>query len=152
MKEEEKKIIDGETPVVSEEDIAKVKEEIENEVIKEHSISPEQQELFNKLLDEATMPVELTDEKFKLGDNELDIRGLNKKNQAQMMFRIGALTIVYGKQILTSLVDISRLLMVVADKLGVEDIIAATDKVIDQITEKNEEIRKLKELGKKHDA
>ena len=69
---------------------------------------------------------------FEQGRNELDIRSLSKKNLTQMFFRNGVLDIVYLKQILTSLVDITRLLMVIADKLGVEDIIQATDDIIEK--------------------
>ena len=154
MSEEEKKPVLGEDEIAinSEEDIAAVREQIEDEVIDEHSIDEAQQKLFEKALEEASMPVELTDEKFKLGASELDIRKLNKKNFNQMMFRIGALQIVYGKQILTSLVDLTRLCMVIADKLGVDDIVAATDEVIEKVTNKNKELKELFKGAKKQDA
>lgn len=154
MLEEEKKPVLGEDEIAinSEEDIAAVREQIEDEVIDEHSIDETQQKLFEKALEEASMPVELTDEKFKLGASELDIRNLNKKNFNQMMFRIGALQIVYGKQILTSLVDLTRLCMVIADKLGVDDIVAATDEVIEKVTNKNKELKELFKGAKKQDA
>ena len=154
MLEKEKKPVLGEDEIAinSEEDIAAVREQIEDEVIDEHSIDETQQALFEKALEEASMPVELTDEKFKLGASELDIRKLNKKNFNQMMFRIGALQIVYGKQILTSLVDLTRLCMVIADKLGVDDIVAATDEVIEKVTNKNKELKELFNGAKKQDA
>lgn len=154
MLEEEKKQVLGEDDIAinSEEDIAKLKDQIEDEVVNEHSISEEQQKLFEKALEEASMPVELTDEKFKLGASELDIRKLNKRNYQQMMFRIGALQIVYDKQILTTLVDLTRLCMVIADKLGVEDIVAATDEVIEKVTNKNKELKELFKGAKKQDA
>ena len=155
MLEEEKKPVLGEDEIAinSEEDIEKLRDQIEDEVIGEHSINEEQQKLFEKALEEASMPVELTNEKFTLGASELDIRRLDKKNYNQMMFRIGALNIVYQKQILTSLIDLTRLCMVIADKLGVEDIVAATDEVIEKVTNKNKELKELTKHAKdKQDA
>lgn len=153
MLEEEKKLEENDIAINSEEDVDKLREQIEDEVINEHAINEAQQKLFEKALEEATMPVEMTNEKFKLGDTELDIRRLDKKNYNQMMFRIGALNIVYQKQILTSLIDLTRLCMVIADKLGVEDIVAATDMVIEKVTNKNKELKDLTKLAKdKQDA
>ena len=146
---EEKKILeDGVATINSEEDIAKLKEEIKEEVIADNAPTNEQNELFKKVMEEASMPVEMTDKDFKLGDNELDIRKLNPKNTKQMMFRQGVLQNVYLKQIMTSLIDITRLLMVVCDHIGVEDIVGATDDVIEKVAEKNQELKEVLDKAK----
>lgn len=134
--EEEKK-----QPVqVTEEDVKKVKEGIKEAVVNEHGISEEQSKLYNEMLKEAQMPVTMKDEDFKLGVQELDIRGLSKKNREQMLFRALVLQNVYSKQLLTSLIDTTRLLMIIADKLGIEDIIAATDDIIEKIAKQRQDI------------
>lgn len=146
---EEKKILeDGVATINSEEDIAELKEQIKDEVIAENAPNEKQNELFKKVLEEASMPVEMTDKDFKLGDNELDIRKLNKGNYKQMMFRQGVLQNVYLKQIMTSLVDIIRLLMVVCDKIGVEDIVDATDVVVEKVAEKNQQLKEILDKAK----
>lgn len=145
---EENKIHDGDIAVSSEEDIAKLKEQIKDEVVSENTPNDQQNELFKKVLEEATMPVELTDADFKLGDNELDIRKLSKKNLDQMFFRQGVLNAIYLKQCLTSIIDCTRLLMVIADKLGVDDIVQATDVVIEKVTAKNQQLQELVKKAK----
>jgi len=145
----EKKILeDGVATINSEEDIAELKEQIKEEVVAENAPNEEQNKLFEKVLEEASMPVSMTDKDFKLGDNELDIRKLNPKNTKQMMFRQGVLQNVYLKQIMTSLVDLTRLLMVVCDKLGVEDIVGATDDVIEKVAEKNQQLKEILDKAK----
>lgn len=134
--EEEKK-----QPVrVTEEDVEKVKEGIKEAVLKDHGIDEEQAKLYNEMLKEAQMPVTMKDEDFQLGIQELDIRGLSKKNREQMLFRALVLQNVYAKQLLTSLIDTTRLLMIIADKLGIEDIIGATDDIIEKISKQRQDI------------
>lgn len=125
---------------VTEEDVKKVKEAIDEAVIKDHGIDEEQAKLYNEMLKEAQMPVEMKDEDFKLGVQELDIRGLSKKNREQMLFRALVIQNIYGKQLLTSLIDVTRLLMIIAEKLGIEDIIAATDDIIEKIAKQRQDI------------
>ena len=122
---------------ITEEDVKAVKDLNEKKVVEQHVLNPQQQELFKQILVEAKMPVKLTDGKFELGENELDIRYLSKANKEQMFFREFALLAVYLKQILTSQIDTTRLLMVIADKLGVEDILEKTDEFIDKIDKAN---------------
>ena len=126
--------------IKDEKDIDHVKEVIKEEVIKENTPNKEQNELYLKALEEASMPVKMNDTDFKLGANELDIRFLSKSNKEQMMFRQGVLTIIYAKQCLTSLIDITRLLMVIADKMGVPDIIKATDDIIEKTSNQRKEL------------
>ena len=90
------------------------------------------------------MPVEYLDKDFKLGDNELYIRSLSKRNYNQMIFRTLVLQNVYLKNVTSGLLDITRLLLVLLDKLGVEDIVKATDDIVDKINEQTELLKNLK--------
>ena len=129
----------NEKPKINKEKVLdKMKEDIKKGVIAESQATPEMEELYNEALKVADMPVAMKDEDFILGKQELDIRGLSKENQVQMMFRQFTLMIVYLKQIMTSVIDFTRLEMVIADKLGVEDLIQATDDIL----EKTKKIRK----------
>lgn len=137
---------------IKKEDVNVVEQEVTKKVTEQHVLNPEQQELFKEVLEAAKMPVTMTDAKFQLGENELDIRHLSKTNKEQMMFRTNVLSNVYLKQCLTSLVDITRLLMVIADKLGVENIVGATDEIIDKIdaqTKFRDKLKKAKEENNK---
>ena len=125
---------------LKESDVQAIKKENERRVKEQHVLNKEQQKLFTRILKEAKMPVKLKDNEFKLGENELDIRNLSTANRTQMFFRQDTLQNIYLKQILTSLVDVTRLLMIIADKLGVEDIVGATDDIIEK-TEKQNKIR-----------
>lgn len=120
---------------------AKKKEEIE--VKDEDAIALEE------MLQEASMPIALNDEEFKCGPQELDIRGLSKKNKEQLIFRILTLQGVYLRNISKSLLDITNLLFVVLDQLGVKDIIKTSDDVLDKIAEENEQLQKLAKQVKK---
>lgn len=117
-----------------------VEEETKKKVKEQHVLTKEQQELYQQILQAAEMPVKLCDPDFKMGKNELDIRYLSRMNKEQMMFRQLTLQNVYLKQLLTSAIDISRLLMIIADKLGVENLIQATDDIIEK-TAREEKIR-----------
>lgn len=134
---------------LSEENIKKLKDQIADEVREEAGISEEHSDLFREMLDEATMPVEYLDKDFKLGTNELDIRSLSKKNKEQMFFRAFVLHSVYLKNIQSSLLDITRLLLILLDRQGVENIVQATDDIIVKINEQNEALRKIIDENKK---
>lgn len=136
--QEEESLIDKPLDLNDPETIKKVRDEIANEVIKDNEIPEEQAEAFKQMLEEATMPVELKDEEFKLGDNELDIRGLSDKNIIQMFFRTLALQSVWLKNITTSLIDLTRLMMIHLDHEGVKDIVKATDDIIEKIKKQNQ--------------
>ena len=134
-----------ETPIeVNEENVQKVKEAIAEEVRQEAGISDKDAELFKQLCLEADMPVEYLDKDFKLGAQELDIRTLSKRNLNQMFFRTLVLQNVYLKNIQSSLLDITRLLLILLDKQGVENIVKATDDIIDKIAEQTEALKQLK--------
>ena len=109
--------------------VDEVKKAHEKRVIDESELSEEDQETFAKMLEEAKMPVKFTDDKFKLGENELDVRELSAKNYKQMMYRVGVLENVYLKQTVASLPDIIRLQMLILKKLGTKDIVKEIDEL-----------------------
>lgn len=129
---------------LNEETIEQVKARIADEVREEAGISAKDSDLFRQMCEEAAMPVEYLDKDFKLGDNELDIRGLSKRNYNQMIFRALVLQNVYLKNITSGLLDITRLLLVKLDHDGVEDIVKATDDIVDKINEQTEILKNIK--------
>lgn len=129
---------------LNEETVEKVKAAIAEEVIAEAGIKEKESGLFKQMCEEAAMPVEYLDKNFKLGDNELDIRSLSKRNLNQMFFRTLVLHSVYLKNITSSLLDITRLLLVKLDHDGVPDIVKATDDIVDKINEQTELLKEIK--------
>ena len=127
---------------LTEEDLKAVKKAVKKAQLAASEISPENQELFEKMLAEADMPIYLSDKDFKLGKQELDVRHLNRANWRQMEFRQLILQNIYLKQVVMGQTDILRMLMVIADKIGVEDIVQATDDLLDKITKQQEEKNK----------
>lgn len=142
--EEEKEFVKDVDLGLTKADVKEVKKKTKKEVLKQHVLNEEQEQLFQEMLENAGMPVEIHDTDFKLGKQELDIRYLNRHNQTQMLFRQLTLQNVYLKQALTSLIDLTRLTMVIADKLGVPDIIKATDDIIEKIDKANKIKEQLK--------
>lgn len=120
---------------INEEVKERIVEQFKQEAIKNAGISDKDAENFEKILDEALMPVNLTDKDFKLGARELDIRNLSNKNKYQMFFRSLVLQTVRLNNIQSSLLDLTRLFMVLLDKLGVEDVVKATDDVLEKLSE-----------------
>ena len=131
---------------LTEKDVEAVRKAVKKAQMNANQISPENQELFEKIMAAADMPIVLQDKDIKLGRQELDVRTLSRNSYRQMEFRQLVLNNVYLKQVSMSLTDITRLLMVIAKKLGVEDIIEETDKVIDEIAE-HERAKVDKQLG-----
>lgn len=122
-----------------EEDVAKVKKAIDQAHIDASTLSEHDQEILRQMHEAAKLPIELDDFNFKMGEQELDVRKLSRTNWRQMEFRQLVLQNIYLKQIVMGNTDILRMLMVIADKLGVEDIVGATDEVIDRIEAKEKE-------------
>jgi hypothetical protein len=127
---------------LTEEDVQAVKRAIKKAQLNSTQLSPENQALFEKMMKEADMPIVLQDKDMKLGKQELDVRLLDRKNWRQMEFRQLILQNVYLKQVVMGQTDLLRMLMVIADKLGVTDIVKATDDVQEKIEEQEEAKRK----------
>ena len=120
-------------PTLTKEQKAELKESAKKIAMKEFDLKEEDALLLEQAMKEARMPVSLTDKDFKCGEGELDIRKLSPENINQMMFRMATLNVVYGRQLAQSLVDIMRLLMLILKKLGYEDIIKATDELLEEL-------------------
>ena len=133
---------------LTKEHVKQVREETHKKVIEDHVLSKEQQKLFKQMLKEADMSQVIKDAEMVLGKNELDIRQLSDKNFRQMMFRSQVISNIYLKQILTSLVDITRLLMIQCDIMGVEDIVGATDDIIEKINKQRNFKKTLQDAAK----
>ena len=131
-------------PELTEQDIKKVQKAIKKAQLDATQLTPKGQEMYEKMLKEADMPIRLEDKDIVLGKQELDVRHLSRASYRQMEFRQLVLSNVYLKQNNQTLTDILRLLMVIADKMGVEDIITATDDIIDKITESEKKKQKAK--------
>ena len=110
----------------------KVREEAKEAVLEDSKLTKEQREIWDQIVAEAQMPIHLSNKDFKLGPQELDIRNLSQKNIQQMLFRVGVIDNIYLKQLLNVGLDLIRLLMVIASKLGVENITKATDDVLEK--------------------
>ena len=118
---------------LTEEDVKKVGVAIKKAQLDATKLSPKNQELFEQIMAQADMPITLQDKDMKLGKQELDVRLLSRANWRQMDFRQSVLTNVYLKQVVMGQTDILRLLMVIAKKLGVEDIIDATEEIENEL-------------------
>jgi len=149
MTDEEKKV--EETKVeepLTEEEKAKKREEtkkaildtIKQKVIKDSGMSEQDAAIAMEMLDEANMPVELTDEDFKLGPRELDIRKLSEENKWQMLFRVTLLNGVYLRNLMKSLNDVINLMFVELDAMGVKNIIKTSDQVMAKVHRENNEL------------
>ena len=127
----------------------KEKEELREARAKDSLLDTQLDEKGKKLLEdlsrEAKMPIKLKDGDIELGEGELDIRELSKKSKEQLFFRQAILNAVYLRQVVQSQVDLLRLVMIILKKLGVEDIIQATDDLQTELAESikpEEEIKK----------
>ena len=117
----------------------KEKEELRNARAKDSLLDTQLDEKGKQLLEdlsrEAKMPIKLKDGDIELGEGELDIRELSKKSKEQLFFRQAILNAVYLRQVVQSQVDLLRLVMIILKKLGVEDIIQATDDLQTELAE-----------------
>ena len=98
--------------------------------LEENQLTEEQVELTKEVLEIAKEPVEMTDEDFTLSEGELDIRKLSKENREQLIFRGYALQLVYLRSLVQGQTDLMRMLMVLGDKLGVDNWQQALEEVI----------------------
>ena len=125
---------------IDEKALDEFKEAVKEKVKGENELTEDEVKVLEKILAESKLPVKIKDEEFNMGERELDIRGLSRANRDQIIFRMaGVLPNVYLRQILTSLVDISRLLMLVLKKLGSENI---NDEIDDLMKELKEQLLK----------
>lgn len=115
---------------------------IKKDVIDKSGMSEEDAQLAIEMLDEADMPIAITDEEFKLGKRELDIRNLSDANYKQIVFRTLITQGVWLRNVVHELTDVIRLMYVVLDAMGVKNLLKTEDSVIAKLTrERNELVR-----------
>lgn len=134
MKEAESK-----KEALTEKDVRNVRSAVEKAAKAKAEASPKDIERFKELLNQSKMPVEFKDEDFKLGEGELDVRGLSDANYRQLMFRVNVLKANHLRDISQTLVDVERLLMLVLKAQGVEDIGKALNGLFEELAKKAKE-------------
>lgn len=123
-------------------EIERAKEELRAELRAQYNLTPEQVEEFLRSAEEANQPIPFDDEHFELGAKEPDIRSLSTENKIQMLFRTQVQTIVALRGINSSLIDIMRLILVLLDKIGVENITKGVDSILHKLAKQNQETLK----------
>lgn len=134
MKEAENK-----KEALTEQDVKNVRSAVEKAAKAKANANPKDIEKFKELLSQSKMPVEFKDEDFKLGEGELDVRGLSDANYRQLMFRINVIKANHLRDISQSMTDIERLLMLVLKAQGVEDIGKALGDLFEELSKKVKE-------------
>ena len=119
----------------NEKEIEELREARAKDSLLDSQLDEKQKKLLEDLSREARMPIKLKDGDIELGEGELDIRELSKKSKEQLIFRQLILNNVYLRQVVQSQVDLLRLVMIILKKMGVEDIIQATDDLQTELTE-----------------
>lgn len=89
-------------------------------------------EKYEKLQEELFKPIVVKDEQIKMGKQELDIRKLQKQNYNQLIFRQGVTACALLNDISQTMLDILRVNLIIADKLGVDNIAESLNKVIEK--------------------
>lgn len=108
------------------------------------NITDENVQKVEDILKAARMPVTLKDKDVVMGEREIDIRNLSPQNREQLMFRMLELQNVNTKNCLDSLIDITRLMMLILKKMGYDDIVKATDDLMIEVAQKEAEKEALK--------
>ena len=116
--------------MITKENVEQFRDARKKKKLEESELTPEQVELTKEVLEISKEPVEMTDEDFKLSEGELDIRKLSKENREQLIFRGYALQLVYLRSLVQGQTDLMRMLMVLGDKLGVDNWQQALEEVI----------------------
>lgn len=92
-----------------------------------------------EIFKEAKQPIKITDALFELGEGEIDIRSLSKKNRDQMEFRLYCNMLNWQRNAAQAQLDCLRLMMVILKKMGVDDI---TKAIADLETDLRNELNK----------
>jgi len=115
-----------------------VKAALKEDALKQTSATPEETKKLADMLELAKMPIVIKDKDIKLGPGEVDFRQVSDLNARQLLFRYLTLNNVYLKDIRDSLIDIQKLLMILAKTQGVTDIIKATDEIVEELRKETE--------------
>lgn len=116
-----------------EENVKKVKEAIVDKAkakaLEETQLTEKEIKAWEEIVATAKMPISMTDKDFVCGEGELDIRKLSKENQTQMIFRTLVLNNVYLRECMTSLIDITKFLMLIASETSGKDLTELMEKL-----------------------
>lgn len=117
-------------------DVKNVKKAVERAEKAKAELSEEDTRKFKELMEATKNPVEFTDDDFKMGERELDVRGLSEANYKQLMFRLEVVKCNHLRDIAQTQGDILRFEMMILEKMGVTDIVEEYGKFIDKLNEK----------------
>lgn len=123
--------------------VEKVKKVIKDQATKHISISEKDQEAIKECFKQAELPVDFTDEDFKLGAQELDIRNLSQKNLNQIFFRLLSVNVSLQRQLAQIMIDIERLVMLSLTTKGMKatDISVELAKMINDLAKDTEKYK-----------
>lgn len=102
--------------------------------------NPEIERAFKEAMEKIGMPIILDDENFEMGKGELDVRTLSDKNFRQLMWREMIALVCYLKGETNYLYSIHMLMIVLLNKLGVDNKNLPTE--IARILKENQDITK----------
>lgn len=117
-------------------DVKNVKKAVERAEKAKADLSEEDTKKFKELMEATKNPIEFTDDDFKMGERELDVRNLSEANYKQLMFRLEVVKCNHLRDIAQTQGDILRFEMMILEKLGVADIVEEYGKFIDKLSEK----------------
>ena len=102
--------------------------------------NPEIEKAFKEAMEKIGLPVVLDDENFEMGKGELDVRTLSDQNFRQLMWREMIALVCYLKGETNYLYSIHMLMIVLLNKLGVDNKTLPTE--IARILKENQDITK----------
>lgn len=128
--------------VFTEKDLKQVQEGLKEKAQKDIQLTPDEIKKFNKVLGQFGYPVKIANEDFQLGQGEQDIRFLSAKNKDQLDFRFNMMMVSYLRETSQTMGDILRMLMVIALKMGVQNITQSLGDMLDQLNKEREDFVK----------
>lgn len=117
-------------------DVKNVKKAVERAEKAKADLSEEDTRKFKELMEATKNPIEFTDDDFRMGERELDVRNLSEANYRQLMFRLEVVKCNHLRDIAQTQGDILRFEMMILEKMGVADIVEEYGKFIDKLNEK----------------
>lgn len=117
-------------------DVKNVKKAVERAEKAKAELSEEDTRKFKELMEATKNPIEFTDDDFRMGERELDVRNLSEANYKQLMFRLEVVKCNHLRDIAQTQGDILRFEMMILEKMGVADIVEEYGKFIDKLNEK----------------
>jgi hypothetical protein len=138
---EEKEIVLNDTAKKEATELLKKARDGQEKIAKEDAKpNPEIEKAFKEAMEKIGMPVVLDDENFEMGKGELDVRTLSDKNFRQLMWREMIALVCYLKGETNYLYSIHMLMIVLLNKLGVDNKTLPTE--IARILKENQDITK----------